>query len=304
VKSRFVAVAILGVASTPAFACDLCAIYSATEAQNGGKGVFTGVAEQFTEFGTLQLDGHRESGNGEYIDSSISQAFVGYNFNQRIGVQFNLPVIYRAYGDNSMHGDVSGIGDASLTGNFQLYKKSIGEFTFASTALAGIKFPTGDSAMLGTPDGALPAGIGGHDLALGSGSFDGLVGTGISGRWKRIFANGQMQYGIRSEGDFQHRYANDWSWAAGIGYYVVLQDDYSIAIQATTSGESKGMDSFAGVPDPDSAETLIYAGPEVAMTWQDNLNVHVGADLPLSRANSGEQLLPDYRIHAALTWRF
>src|SRR2546423_1702765 len=77
--------------------CDLCAVYSAQEAQNGGKGVFAGVAGQLTHFGTLQDDGRPESANGEYIDSVVSQVYAGYNFNARFGLQFNLPVIYRSF---------------------------------------------------------------------------------------------------------------------------------------------------------------------------------------------------------------
>src|SRR5476651_1849418 len=91
----------------PVMACDICSIYSAQEAQGGGKGFFGGVAEQFTQFGTLQDDGQKVPGNGEYIHSSVAQIFAGYNFNSRFGLQFNLPVIYRAYGDNSMHADES-----------------------------------------------------------------------------------------------------------------------------------------------------------------------------------------------------
>ena len=303
-ENKFLIVAGMAAAGLPAWGCDLCSIYSATEAQNGGQGIFGGVAEQFTEFGTLQTDGHRTAGNGEYLDSSISQIYAGYNFNQTVGVQFNLPVIYRAYGDKAMRADEAGIGDASLTGNLRLFKQSFGDFTFVWTALGGIKFPTGDSAPLAAPDDSLPAGLGGHDLALGSGSFDGLVGTGFSARWKRLFLAGQMQYGLRTRGDFQHRYANDWSWSGSLGYDVVLQDDYSLALEFTTSGESKGKDTFAGAPDEDSSETIVYAGPEISVTWRENLSAHAGADLPLSRANSGEQLLPDYRLHAAVTWRF
>jgi hypothetical protein len=282
----------------------LCAIYSATEAQTG-KEFFTGVAEQFTEFGTLQQDSRKESGHGEYIDSSVSQIFAGYNFNKYVGVQFNLPVIYRAFGSDTIHDSISGIGDTSLVGNFRLYQKSMDNFTFNWTALGGIKFPTGDSSKLNTPDSALPDGIGGHDIALGSGSFDGLIGTGFSVLWrKRFFLDGQMQYGIRTEGDFQHQYANDWTWAGGPGVYLALQDDYTIALQAAVSGESKGKDTFAGVPDDDSAETIVYVGPKISFTWSENLNAHVGVDLPVSIENSGEQVVPDYRIHAAVTWRF
>ena len=292
------------VGAQPVLACDLCSIYSSAEAQGGGRGFFAGTAAQFTEFGTLQDDGHKISGNGEYIDSLVTQIFAGYNFNKYIGVQFNLPIIYRAYGNNSMHADEAGIGDVSLVGNFRLYHKATDNFTFNWTALGGMKFSTGDSSKLNTPDSALPDGIGGHDVALGSGSFDGLVGMGFSARWKRIFLDGEMQYGIRTEGDFQHQYANDWTWSGGPGVYLALKDDYTISLQVVVSGESKGKDTFADVPDDDSAETIVYVGPKISFTGSENFSAHVGADLPVSIENSGEQVVPDFRVHAAVTWRF
>jgi hypothetical protein len=302
---KVLSVAVLAAAAVqPVFGCDLCAIYSATEAQGGGKGLYAGLAEQFTEFGTLQLDGHKEAGNGEYIDSVVSQVFGGYNFNKRFGLQLNLPIIYRGYGDNTTHHSVSGIGDLSLTGNVLIYQKATTDWTFDWTALGGIKFPTGDSSKLNTPDDALPAGIGGHDIALGSGSYDGLIGTGFFGRWKRVFLDGEMQYAIRTEGDFRHQYANDWTWVGGPGVYLALKDNYTLSLQAAVSGESKGMDTFAGLPDADSAETIVYVGPKISFTWSENFSAHIGADLPVSRDNSGEQVVPDYRIHAAVTWRF
>jgi hypothetical protein len=302
---KFLAAAVLAMAGVRSVsACDICSVYSANEAQGGGKGFFAGTAEQFTEFGTLQDDGQKISGHGEYIDSFVSQIFAGYNFNKYVGVQFNLPIIYRAYGSDAMHASVAGIGDVSLVGNFRLYQKSADDFTFTWSALGGIKLPTGDSSKLNTPDSALPDGIGGHDIALGSGSVDGLVGTGFSARWKRIFLNAQMQYAIRSEGDFQHQYANDWTWSGGPGVYVALKDDYTIALQAVVSGESKGKDTFAGVPDDDSAETIVYLGPQISATWSENLSVNLGADLPVSRAETGEQVVPDFRIHAAFSWKF
>ena len=303
-NQTILAFGLLTAAAPSVWGCDLCAIYSATEAQGGGKGFYGGLAVQFTKFGTLQLDSQKESGNGEYLDSLVSQIFAGYNFNKRLGVQLNLPIIYRAYGDNAMHQSVSGIGDLSLTGNVLLYRRATTDWTFSWTALGGAKFPTGDSSKLNTPDSALPAGIGGHDIALGSGSFDGLVGTGFSARWKRVFLDGQMQYAIRTEGDFQHQYANDWTWAGGPGVYLALNDNYTLALQAAVSGESKGKDTFAGVPDEDSADTVVYIGPKVSFTWSEHFSAHIGADLPVSRKNSGEQVVPDYRVHAAVTWKF
>ena len=295
------AVAFLTISSR-VFACDLCSVYSAQEAQGAGKGFFAGGAEQFTYFGSLFNDNQKEPSDGEYIDSSVSQFFTGYNFNRRFGLQLNLPVIYRSYGSSARSGNDFGIGDVSLVGNFVIYQKFTDDFMFNCTALGGIKFPTGSSAWLGRGDFA--PGIGGHDLALGSGSFDGLLGTGFSTRWKKLFFTGQMQYAIRSEGDFQHQYANDWTWSGGPGIYLALQDRYTVALQFTTSGESKGKDTFAGMPDGDSAETIVYIGPEISFTWLENFSAHVGVDLPVSIDETGEQLVPDYRVHAAATWRF
>src|ERR1044071_215349 len=90
-------VLVTAVCAQPVVACDFCAIYSATEARSG-KGFFAGAAEQFTHFGTAQENG-REVPNetGQYLDSSITQLLVGYNFSQRFGVQFNAPLIQRSF---------------------------------------------------------------------------------------------------------------------------------------------------------------------------------------------------------------
>ena len=308
-RRRVVSIALIALLATGAravMACDLCAIYEATEAQGeSGKGFLSGVAEQFTYFSTFQSGGHNEANpDGEYVSSLISQAFVGYNLNKRLGLQFNLPIIYRAYGRDGAHASESGIGDASLIGNVRLYEK-LGERTsFRWTALGGLKFPTGDSDKLNPAEPDFAAGIAGHDLALGSGSYDGLVGTGFFARWKRLFLTGAMQYAIRSEGAFGYQFANDWTWLGGPGVYLMLGDKCTLAIQAVVSGESKGQDSINGVASDDTAVTSVFLGPQLNFTWAGRLSAQLAADLPVSIAASGEQIVPDYRVRAALTWRF
>src|SRR5438552_4860237 len=161
-------------------AWDLCAVYSAAEAQAGaGQGLFGGVAEQFTYFNTFQSAGRNAPNpDGEYLNSLVSQLFVGYNFNDHFGLQFNVPIVYRDYGKTGAHGSDAGIGDLSIVGNVRLYEKLAEKFTFRWTGLAGMKFPSGGSHHLNPAEEDFAAGIGGHDLTLGSGSYDGLVGTG------------------------------------------------------------------------------------------------------------------------------
>ena len=287
-------------------ACDLCAVYAATEAQSGGGGGFYGgIAEQFTRYNTLQSSGRTVANDGEYIDSSVSQVFVGYKVNERFGVQLNLPVIYRVYGSSAGgdHGE-GGIGDASLIGNFLVYQEIEEDFTFNWTTLGGIKFPTGDSHHLNPNEPDFATGIGGHDLTLGSGSYDGLVGTGVFGRWKRLFLTANMQYTVRSEGSFDYQAANDLSWSGGPGVYLVLGHACTVAAQCVISGETKGQDTVKGVPTDDTAETIVYVGPQINVTWSSRLSAQAGADLPVSIQSTGDQLVPDYRVHTAVTWRF
>ncbi len=239
----------------------------------------------------------------EYLNSLTSQVFAGYNINSRVGLQVNLPVIYRDYGRVGDHASEGGIGDVSVIGNVLVYQKLEEEFTFDWTALGGVKLPTGNTSHLNDdPDFAM--GIGGHDLTLGSGSVDGLVGSGFYTRWKRLFLTANMQYAIRSEGSFAYQFANDLSWSGGPGVYLMLGHKHTLALQAVVSGESKGQDTVNGVQTGDTAETILYLGPQINFTWGSRLSLQAGADLPVHIASTGDQLVPDYRVHTAVTWRY
>jgi len=212
------------------FACDVCAIYTATEAQGESKtGWFAGVAEQFTRFGTLQFEGSEVTNPiGQRLDSSITQAILGYSFTERFSLQANLPFIYRSFkrpeGFRIDEGTESGLGDVSLLGKFLLLRKDTEAVTFIWNALGGVKFPTGDSSRIREElnevviVGAPESGIHGHDLTLGSGSFDGIAGTSFYLRLKHALVTGGLQYSIRTEGDFDYQFANDLSWDCGPGF--------------------------------------------------------------------------------------
>src|SRR5581483_12311330 len=130
-----VSLAVLAFANVQSlFGCDLCSVYSASEAQGGmGKGWYSGLAEQFTYFNTLQFAGHNVGNDGEYINSLNSQLFAGYNFNQRFSLQLNAPIIYRQYhrlfnsiDDGHLYMPATrqgvGVGGFSLLGYVRLYQ--------------------------------------------------------------------------------------------------------------------------------------------------------------------------------------
>ncbi len=309
-----------GLLATPAMACDLCSIYSATQARGEiGQGFFVSVAEQFTHYGTLYTDSARTANPaGQYMNSSVSQVVMGYNLNDRFGLQFNVPIISRSFqradGFNIDKGTVTGLGDVSLTANVILTRVETKNFTLNWTLLGGIKMPTGDTARLHEevdaltapppPAGAPDSAIGGHDLTLGTGSFDGIIGTGIYTRWHRAFLTANVQYAIRSTGSFDYRYANDLTCSGGPGVYLILADDYTVSAQLNISGEDKGRDTFQGVDSDDTGISTVYVGPQIQFTWKEKLSAEVGVDLPVYIHSTALQAVPDYRVQAGVTWRF
>jgi hypothetical protein len=113
-----------------------------------------------------------------------------------------------------------------------------------------------------------------------------------------------MQYAIRTEGDYGYQFANDWAWFGGPGVYLLLGNEHTLSVQAVVSGETKGQDTVNGMATDDTAVTIVYLGPQINYTWSSKLSAQIAVDLPVSVAATGEQLVPDYRVRAAVTWRF
>lgn len=307
-------------------ACDMCSIYSAVQLRDATSGVAVGVAQQFTHFGTLQLDGDEVPNPGnERMESSISQLVVAYAPIESIGLQANLPVIARHYRRNvnggSEKGTKSGIGDASFLLRYQPIALVEPERSLYGSLLVGVKVPTGDSDALGDESGTqtatvhgprprhdtggpLPSGIHGHDLALGSGSLDAFFGADTNFVWQRFFVTASIQYRLRNTGSFDYRYADELDASINPGFFLFAEHGYTLAGLALLETETKGKDQTNGAPENDTALTALYAGPALRFTWYRGLSFDLGGLLPAIRNNSGLQVVPDYRIRAALFWHF
>ena len=180
----------------------------------------------------------------------VTQFVVGYEINDRFALQFNAPFIYRDFrrpegfaidegtqrarrrlafgqgralafrftprGVNSMSKERSGCNRARS------------DCTCSIVALAGLKF------LRAIPAGwrknftkwkfrARRSGIHGHDLTLGTGSYDGIFGTQSSLRYKNFFAEANGQFTLRGDGAHDYHFANDLTWNAGPGYYLRAQ---------------------------------------------------------------------------------
>ncbi len=324
-------------------ACDLCGCYTPqvdampdlppVTSTSWIAGGYAAIAEQFTYFGTLQIDG-REVANptGQYENSSITQFVGGYQINGRFELQLNLPLIAREFkrpeGFAIDRGTVSGVGDMSILLKTVAFKYSsparrdfdVGgknpiaiehepDFTISAVLLTGLKFPTGDSSRLEEEfheiqiPGAPESGIHGHDLTLGTGSFDGIFGEQNSLRYKSIFLETNVQFTLRGDGAHQYHFANDLTWSAGPGYYFARSHDLIIGLQFVISGEYKDVDRFRGKVAEDTGITSVFVGPRV-VTSHGRWSAEVDVDLPVSIENTALQIVPDYRLRGGVSFHF
>ena len=269
---------------------------------------------------------------GQYENSSITQFVAGYQINSRFELQLNLPLIAREFkrpeGFAIDRGTVSGVGDMSILLKTVGFKYSsparrdfdVGgknpiaiehepDFTISAVLLTGLKFPTGDSSRLEEEfheiqiPSAPESGIHGHDLTLGSGSFDGIFGEQNSLRYKSIFLETNVQFTLRGDGAHQYHFANDLTWSAGPGYYFVRSHDLIIGLQFVISGEYKDVDRFRGKVAEDTGITSAFVDPRVVAS-HGRWSAEVDVDLPVSIENTALQIVPDYRLRGGVSVHF
>lgn len=316
-----------------ASACDICAIYTATEMQETRTGLRLGIGQQYTHFSTLKLDGDDVSNPAdERLDSSITQLVVGYQIHPRFGVQLNLPLIARDFRrlttNGRQKGDEGGLGDMTLTASALAWSHVSERSVINLSLLAGLKFPTGDSSRLKEEKGPHPrdvlnenlrplsidrggaahdevaSGIHGHDLALGSGSFDPVIGARLLATWDDFYWTTALQYSIRTRGSFDYEYADELIVNAGPGFYVLTRHDYTLGLGAVLMTETKGKDNIDGRILDDTGITSLYAGPAIHFTWGTSLSFDLAADLPAIQNNTALQIVPDFRLRGGVVWRF
>ncbi len=305
----------LALAVNTAEACDLCAIYSATRASGAdARGFSAGLAEQYTSFGTVKLDGKTVSNPaGQRMDSWITQIFGSYTFNNRFGIQLTLPIIERHFkrpnGGAVETGNVFGLGDITITGSFIPYQKFTENFSFNARLLGGIKLPTGSTSRLKeelteADDTGPPSGVHGHDLTLGSGSVDGVIGAALYTRWLRFLTTVDVQYIIRSRGTIEYRFANDLHWSVAPGLYALMNHQETLAVALKVSGERKSLDNLAGTPADDTGINAVFLGPDFLFTWKNKLSAGLGVDIPIFIHNTAFQTTPDVRVRSTVTYNF
>ena len=312
------------------WACELCAIYNADAAGKGaGLGFSLAVAEQYIPYRTVQLDGRELPPSildQAFLDSSTTHVVPGWNFSDAFSLSLSLPIIHNEFkrfqltgtGILAEAGDETGLGDLVLIGRWRVLQTSRGPASLSVSLLAGVKFPTGDDerlqeevdltraldAIYGIGHQHSISGVHLSDLALGSGSYDGVMGVTANARWQRLFCNAQFQYYLRTPGESGYRFGDEWMISGGPGLFLFLHETRALSLQLLASYDTSEPDTVLGRENRNTGMTAISLGPQLQLTLGDRFSANAGVDIPINIDNQGLQNVPDYRFHAGVSFRF
>lgn len=291
-------------------ACDVCATHIALAGQEAVGRPNLGIFEQYSKFDP-------SGDSDEKFTSWTTQFALNYRLNDRFALQAGIPHLERELnGDNER-----GIGDATALAIVRALNYASEHDVGLVDVYAGLELPTGDSDLLkGERDAAMeerehaehgheegehgdhPTG---HHLALGSGSWDGILGASAYGKRDRWSAQGNAQYKLNTEGDYDFEYGDEIAWLVGGRYFALLEDRQSLAIGVDISGNWQDQNKVLGETDTDHPKTrAAYAGPAVNYTYEDRLNVAFAWDFAIAGEDNGLQGAADTHVRASASWLF
>lgn len=298
-----------------AYACDPCALYNVSKLQGHSESsIAVGLSEQFTKFRRIEKNNLSDT---EYTKGFSTTVFsTNYDLNDSLGFQLNIPYIIRDYIKRERFnesGEIdSGVGDISIGANYSPITYRDNDYSAILSFYGNVKFPTGDTGSISQDTASrlahhtapISGASGGRTLTIGTGSTDYIFGTSFSGRIDKLLWLSTFQYAIRTEGDFEYRFANDIVWNTGPGAYLILKDDQTLVLRAVFSGEHKSKDTLDGNKVANSALSNLYLGPEIIATFKQTWIADLGIDIPVYEDKSNSTLIPDWRIRTSVSYRF
>jgi hypothetical protein len=212
--------------------CDACGC----SASGGSMGFASMLNSNF--IGVRYFNQSYKSNDGLYSNSP----WYDENFNTiqlwtRIPVAKNIQISallpYHFHNRESANGkqDISGIGDATVLGMYNIYqtKKDSANLYHALQLGAGIKIPLGkfDAANNGSVN---------PSYQVGTGSWDYLLASEYVIKRKQLGLNSMLNYVIKTENDKNYRFGNQFNYATTL-FYLIEKEAFSLVPQIGIAGE-------------------------------------------------------------------
>lgn len=228
--------------------------------------------------------------------------FLGYGLSDDLELDIKAPFVRKSFlrveedvvgqGDSS-----SGIGDVILLGKYRFYKKAN---PVDISAIAGIKFPTGETDKRG---------FDGKKLELeeqpGTGSFDYLLGLALSKRIGRCALGADFIYSLKTRGaqgyEFGDVFRLDISSSRAmrqIGLFPNLRLTSELSAQFLKKDKSRGTKVF------DSGGFILFLGPGIAFDANKSSTFFLSAPIPVSQNLGGEHPEVSYEVISGVVFNW
>lgn len=311
--NKTIFVCALALSARAVWACDICATPVALGSWEAAERASISVFEQYSKY-------DRPASGGHEFESYTTQVGVRYCFSDHWAFQLSVP-----YMDRELDGETeSGLGDVSMLGVFRAVHRVSDHGVGLLDIYAGVEAPTGDTDPLkderdvarenaeehhhdgeaAEPEEPHMAHSHGHHVSPGSGSWDGIIGLRALARHNRWQGSGEAQYIARTEGDYDFQYGDEFIVRAGIRYYLVLEDNFSVALGGDISREWGDENEVLGQVLEEADPASSYVGPAVDLTWRDRLTLSAGWDVAIEGENEGLHGAADKRARASVAYQF
>lgn len=168
---------------------------------------------------------------------------------EKLGVYMSLP--FHFHEKQTLQGNIriSGLGDASLLGIYQLLKS--GDNTHQLNGGAGIKIPLGKFNEKGL-SGVNPG------FQLGTGSWDYLMVLNYTFRKNKTAVLLNTDYTVKTENRKHYRFGNQWNYSATGFYQISGTGNLLVSGKAGMQGEVYNRNRQFGEVLPDTAGSALY----------------------------------------------
>lgn len=201
-------------------------------------------------------------------------ALVPYNFHNReiaLGTQ-----------------SISGLGDITVLGMYEVYKTRKDSIAFVQTLQlgAGIKIPVGsyDEKNNGSFN---------PSYQVGTGSWDYLFATEYIVKHKKIGLNAMLNYILKTENDKKYRFGNQFNYATTL-FYLYETEKISFATQVGVAGEVYQDNYQLGQKVRNTSGDILFGkmGFEVGIT---KYSIGASIMLPINQNLNGGNVEAQYR---------
>lgn len=197
---------------------------------------------------------------------------------------------------------VSGLGDLTVAGLYQLWRQDEGPNTRQVAALAGLTLPTGAAHLTDRKGRRLPP-----SMQLGTGSVNPFLGVAFIAETDRAGYHGQLTYQVNTPGAGGLDRGEIFAYDFKLGYRVAPAErgaGNELYLGLELNGRVQGRSRLRGAVVADSGGHTLSVAPSIQYVASPHLLLEAAYPIPVVRDLNGTQLAPGNSLILGIRYLF